>query len=505
MFSVFSSLMIGRRGDLLAMIAGLLLPFAFAPYGLFPLAVISQALLYMLWRKVSPGRGFWRGWLYGLGMFGAGVYWVQISIHQFGLPVLAFSVSMTVLFVAFLALYPALAGWGVARLAAAGQARHYLWICPVAWTLVEWLRGWLFTGFPWLDLGYSQIDSPLRGYAPILGVYGITLLTAISGGALPCLLRRPLSMLILLVAVWAGGGLLAGHDWTRPAAAPFKVALLQGGIAQSVKWDPAQRDATIKHYLKLSAGQWDSRLIVWPETAVPAFYTQMRPFLAALTQRALATGTDVLIGLPYDEETDHHDRYYNSIMSIGATPGRYDKRHLVPFGEYLPFDAWLRPMLDFLKIPMSDFSAGTHDPVTLTAAGIPVGISICYEDAFGDEVARALPAAELLVNVSDDAWFGDSVAPHQHLQMARMRALETGRYLLRATNDGITAIIRPSGRIAARAPQFVAYTLAGEAQARTGATPYVRWGNRPIVGLLLLAGIAMVLVAWRARLAPNRR
>jgi apolipoprotein N-acyltransferase len=482
-----------------ALIAGLSLPFGFAPLGFYLLPMLSLAVLFRLWLGATTMRGLRYGWFYGLGMFGVGVYWVQISIHQFGLPVLAFSVSMTMLFVAFMALYPALAGWVAVRFPCISTPCRLLLLFPALWTLMEWVRGWLFTGFPWLNLGYSQIDSLLSAYAPIIGVYGVSFAVAMLAGAIALLsLRRWQGSIPILIAgalAWA----LNFQAWTQPEDEPVKVTLIQGGIDQAVKWEPSQRQTTIDHYLALTRPHWDTRMVIWPETAIPAFYSELQDFFAALHTEAIGHGSAVLIGVPYNPPNDQ-GRYYNSVIGLGAAAGRYDKRHLVPFGEYIPFGDLLKPVFFFLKIPMSDFSRGNPAQAMINAGGIPLGISVCYEDAFGEEVIDALPAARMLVNVSNDAWFGDSIAPHQHLEMARMRARETGRYLLRATNNGITAIIDAQGHITARAPQFVPYALTGQAVAYAGSTPYVRFGNLPI--LIVLAGaliMAMPPLVRRSR------
>ncbi len=487
-------------GDLPALVAGLVLPLGFAPYGWYPLTVASLAVLFRLWLHSPPVRAFRHGWIYGLGMFGGGVYWIQISIHQFGLPVLAFSVSMTALFVAFMALYPALAGWLSARLPCASMYRRLLLLFPALWTLIEWLRGWLFTGFPWLTLGYSQIDGPLSAYAPLGGVYSVSLAAALLAGSLAALSLRRWGGIIPFLLVGGLAWPLDSRSWTGPDGPAARVALIQGGIEQAVKWDPAQRQETIDHYLALTRPHWNLRLVIWPETAIPAFYSELQDFFQALHAAAAARGSAMLIGVPYNPPHDQ-GRYYNSVIALGTGAGRYDKRHLVPFGEYIPFGDLLKPVLFFLKIPMSDFSRGDPVQPLINAGGIPVSVSVCYEDAFGGEIIPALPAARLLINVSNDAWFGDSIAPHQHLEMARMRARETGRYLLRAANNGITAIIDARGRVVARAPQFVPYALTGEALPYAGATPYVRFGNAPV--LLLLAGALLVAVVPAAR-RPRR-
>ncbi len=478
----------------LALGGGLLLPLAFAPFGLWPLALLAMALLFHCWTGATVRQAAWRGWLFGLGLFGLGVSWVQVSIHQFGLPSYLFSVPVTLLFVSFMALYPALCGALVGFLAGRlPPALQWILLMPALWVLGEALRGWLLTGFPWLQLGTSQIDSALGGYSPLGGVYLTGFLCALSGGLLLTGLRtrrERVPALLLLALIWGGGGWLRGQAWTEPAGPPLEVAVVQGAVPQAIKWAPGQLEPTRRLYLELSRpffGRAD--LVLWPETALPAFEHRIRPFLEAVDELAKVSGTDLVLGLPVREG---RGRYYNALLSVGRSPGRYYKRHLVPFGEYLPLKAWLGGPLHFLRIPMSDFSAGHGRPL-LEAAGRVLGASICYEDAFADEVIEALPQAQLLVNVSNDAWFGDSLAPHQHLQIARQRALETGRYLLRATNTGISAVIGPQGRLLARSEQFRPQAITAQVLPLQGETPFVRHGSAPVlVGLLLL----VLLLAW---------
>ena len=469
---------------------------AFAPFSLGPIALLSLALLFHLWRHPArAGLNGWTGFAFGLGLMGFGVSWVRISIAQFGGVTLPMAVLITALFVLVVAGYFALLGWLAGRLRGPDDRVWLVLTLPALWTLVEWLRGWLFTGFPWLSMGYSQLGLPLDGYAPVLGVFGVSLLLALSAGLLNLWPRWPAILALLLL--WAGGLGLQAVGWTGPTAEPLRVSLIQGAIPQDQKWLREMREPSIRLYLDMTESVADSRVVIWPETAVPAFAAEVEDsLLAPLDARLRAQGRDLLLGI-VDGELD--GAYFNAMLSLGAS-GRdqYHKRHLVPFGEYLPFDRWTRPVLDWLHIPMSDFTAGGNGSPVLTLAGQPVGVNICYEDAFAAEVMRALPEATLLVNASNDAWFGDSLAPHQHLEIARMRALESGRYLLRATNTGISAIIDPRGRLRATSPQFRPAILSDTVQPMRGATPFVFWGNRAVVGLALLMLLA---AAWRQRVA----
>lgn len=483
------------RGDGVALAAGALVPLGFAPFGWFPLPLLGIALALLSWLAVPPRRGFWRGWLFGLGQFGFGVGWVHISIHQFGGNSLPTALAITFGLVAFLALYPALLATLLAWL---WQRDRVLWrvvlALPAAWLVLEWLRGWLLTGFPWLTLGVSQIDAPLAALAPLGGSLAVGFAAALSAGLLWALAAAVnssgrLLALLLLTVLWGGLWGWGGRDWTEPAGTPFRASLVQGNIAQTRKWLPEELGTTLDLYRQLTESTWASRLVVWPETAVPVFYEEVADgYLDELQQAARRHGTDLLLGIPYRDRAS--DRYYNAML--GLTAGEhafYFKRHLVPFGEFLPLRNLLGEALRFLHVPMADFSRGPVEQPPLRLAGQPIGITICYEDVFSAEVRRALPQATLLVNVSNDAWFGDSIAPHQHLQIARMRALEVGRTLLRGTNTGISAIIGPRGEVRAQSPQFQVDVLHGMVEPRRGATPYVRFGDGPVVGLALLLGL----------------
>ena len=482
-----------RLGDFLAVIAGASLPLAFAPYSLFPIAVLSPALLFLLWQNISTKRAFLRGWLYGVSLFSVGTSWVHISFYQFGGVSLIGAIFLTTLFVFVLATYPALLGAALTRFFPKNTSSKLLIVLPAAWTLMESLRGWLFTGFPWLSLGYSQIDSPLNGFAPILGVYGVSWIIALSASILVFAFQSHLNIkkqflaLTVFVTIWSSGWLLSSFSWTQAVDNPLKVALVQGNIPQEFKWLEGNQIPSMRRYLELSQENRDADIIIWPETAIPLFYSELQKYLPefskALVAEHLNYKTDFLIGIPVQKPDG---RYFNSVASIGKEPGLYYKQHLVPFGEYIPFQIVFGNLLKLLNVPMSEFSAGNGEETTLKSAGQVIGVSICYEDAFGELVRNGLPAARLLVNVSNDAWFGDSVAPHQHLEIARMRALETGRYLLRATNTGISAVIDAKGKITEQAPQFKIITLRAIAQPYEGITPYVRFGNAFLLSFLLL-------------------
>jgi apolipoprotein N-acyltransferase len=425
---------------------------------------------------------------------------VYVSLHDFGSMPAPVAAGVTLLFCAYLALYPA------AALAFALRVRSsWLRRCaafPAAWVLGEWIRGWLFSGFPWLAIGYSQApSSPLAGLAPILGVYGVGLALMVSAGLLLQALR-PLSgrrahPLVILALLWIASAGLQAVTWTRPSGAPIAVALLQGNVPQSMKWRPEQVAATLTLYERMIR-QTNAELIVLPETALPLFLQQVpADFLESAAEHARAHGADILLGLP---ERGRGDEYFNSVVSIGVSPTQvYRKSHLVPFGEFVPLRPLFGPVVAAMAIPLTDFSRGALDQRPLAIAGQRVAVNICYEDAFGEEIIRQLPEATLLVNVSNVAWFGDSIAPLQHLQIAQMRAIETGRPMLRATNSGMTAVVDASGHIVDAAETFRTEIVEAKVTGRTGATPYVRFGDAPV---LLLA---MSLLGLAAATALRRR
>jgi apolipoprotein N-acyltransferase len=482
-----------RAGLLLAALAGGVMPLAYAPFGWWPVAWLSLAALFALCRTVSPRVAAGRGFAFGLAWFGGGVHWIFISCHRYGNMDVASAAACTALLVAYLALFPALALYAARRLGGA-----FLLAAPGAFGLAEWLRAWLLTGFPWLAPGYSQIDSPLGAWAPVAGVAGVGLALTVAAAALVALIqspRRPWLALFTLTLIGAGALPLQDREWSTPAGPALDVALLQGNVEQQMKWDPAHFEATLKRYLDLTAAQRDADVIIWPENAIPALPSEVPDgYFDAV--RAAAGRSAVLIGMP----TGTLDgAYYNAIAQITVPGGEYRKRHLVPFGEYVPLKRQIGPLLDVLAVPMSDFASGGAGQAPLEVAGTPVAASVCYEILFPQEM-RVGAAAGWLVNVSNDAWFGDSIAPPQHLDIARMRARELARPIARATNTGITAVIDARGRVTARAAPFTVTTLRGQIVPQRGLTPFARYGEAPVIVLC----VALCALAWRRTCRPAR-
>lgn len=494
-----------NRNNGLALLAGLCCVAGFAPFGVFVLPIVALSVLFALWQSAAARRqAAYLGFFFGLGLFCAGVSWIYIALHDYGDMPAWLAAPAVLLFAAFLSLFTALAGYLQARFDASHGWRMVLGM-PAAWVLIEWLRGMIFTGFPWLTLGYAQSDSPLAGYAPLLGAYGVSLVAAVSAALLVLLWRERASRrgkiaLALLSLLWVSGELLRHVSWTQPYGAPVSVALVQGNVSQDVKFREDQLDDTLARYRRL-ATQYPARLTVLPETAFPVFREQVpQDLVDALRDHARRNDGDVLAGMFERDNTG----YYNSVVAIGASenafaaePPHYRKHHLVIFGEFIP----LRPLFgwfinDVLNIPMGDLARGGVRQAPLEVAGQRVAVDICYEDVFGEEIVAALPEATLLVNATNDGWYGNSHAAAQHNQMSRFRAMEAGRMMLRATNTGVSAFIGVDGRILQQLPQHRTGVLLGSAQGYTGMTPYARIGNAAV---LLLIAAQLFACFWLRR------
>ncbi len=479
------------QGNIIALLAGMALPLAFSPFHYYPVAVISLMLLFLSLQGLTAKQAAVRGYLFGLGFFGVGISWVYVAIHDFGGSGILLAGLLTAVFVAFLAIFVGLITWGSKKLTGPVLTSwDYLLLLPVAWLVFEWIKIVFLTGFPWLELGVSQIDGPLRGYTPIIGVLGVSLLVTFSAGLLAVVWQLKRWWLIsVFVVIWFAGYSLNSIVWTHPVADEIKVSIIQGNVPQATKWDPKQIFKTLALYQARTEQHWDSDLIVWPENATPIFYHQAKKlFFDPLGELAKQNNTDLLIGLPV--KADDSDAYFNSMMSLGSSHEFYYKRHLVPFGEFVPF-AWLRGLIAFFDLPMSSFEQGPEAQGLFDVAGQKIGASICFEDVFSNEILTALPEATILVNASNNGWYGDSFAPHQHLQISQNRALETGRPIVRATTNGISAFIDEQGYIQIRSQQFKEQVLTAMVQPRQGATPYVAFGQWTVFLLSLF-----MLMIW---------
>jgi len=493
---------LARRGSLIALVAGAGTSFAFAPYGLSFLGWIGPAVLFLLWEYEAPRDAARTGFWFGAALFGAGTWWIYTAVHDFGQAPAWLAIFLLAALLAIKGAYYALLGYVVVRIAPDPSPRRSLYLIPAAWTLMDWLRGWLFTGFPWLQLGYTQSDTPLAGLSTAGGIHFVTFATAATAGALIVVFRqggRARIAAIAFVAVfWIAGWLLGGHEWTKPTGQPVSVALLQGAIPQDEKWLVSNRGATLEKFRELNREALGARIIVWPESAIPLIASDAKVYLDGIRRESEARGSDVMLGLLDFDPAKEVVR--NGLYSMSKDgDGWYYKRRLVPFGEFFPVPKAVRQWMRLHSLPYYDMTPGPEAQSPLEAGGERLSATICYEDAYGADQLAELPDSTLLVNVTNNAWFGDSSAPHQQLQMARFRAIEAGRFLMRATSNGITAIIAPDGKLAATIPQFQPGILKATVQPRTGLTPYARTGNWPILSFAFLVLVAFVIARIRAR------
>jgi apolipoprotein N-acyltransferase len=495
-------------GLLAAAIAGALSLFSFEPFGWWPLQFVVLAyFFYQVGMGSSVRRATLLGWAFGFGWSVAGMHWLYIAMNRFGglaAPLAAMGIVLLGLYMGLFGAFAAAGATWLRKRWTLPVPAFLLLVLPVCWGVSEWMRGWVFTGFPWASSGYAHDTAPLGGFAPILGVYGIGVLVAVCAACLTMLTqRRKLPALGLFAALLLAGWGLKHIVWTHPAGKPLTVRLLQGDIPQQEKFDQAHLiDILVRYRDMMTAAPAD--LIAAPETAIPVLARYLPPdYLAAFNDYAARTGSTFMFGIPLGNGGDD---YANSVAGIGpqGQAYRYDKHHLVPFGEFVPPGFhWFTRMMD---IPLGDMSRGAAVQPAFTVKDQRVLPNVCYEDVFGEEIARnlreAAAPATVLLNVSNLAWYGESVAIPQHLQISRMRTLETGRPMLRATNDGATAIIDGRGNVQERIPYYQQGTLAARVQGMAGSTPYIRFGN-----LLFLALSALLLggawLAGRGRRRPG--
>ncbi len=488
----------------LAVCSGLMLPLSFAPTHWWVMAIVTLTLLYGLIQQSTPRQALWLGWLFGLGYFGIGVHWVYFSLHLFGAAIAPLAVVMTMVFVLVMTVFPALTCWLWARYRVVGTPLRNVLLFAAIWVLSELLRGRLMDGFPWILIGYSQTSGPMGDFAPLMGVYGISFLVVFVSASLFTVLSGSLRQRVVALAC-VGGVILSAAtastlSFSAPVGEPVNVRLVQGNIAQEMKFSPGRLKHAIELYTSMTSREAldDIDLVVWPETAIPTYFDRVEMSMRRFVTLMDARGIDVLSG---GFQRDGDD-VYNAVRQLGGDRAVYRKRHLVPFGEYMPLRFLLDFAARFIDIPMSDLAADTRPHVPLRLQGTSVGVSICYEDVYGEEMRALLPDSEMLVNVSNDAWFGDSSAPHQHEQKARMRAREFARPLIRVTNTGISSAMDYKGNILGRIRHDEADILDVQIQPRSGTTPYVRTGNWPV---LIVALSLCLWLAWpRLRRTPGQ-
>jgi apolipoprotein N-acyltransferase len=487
---------------ILAALLGSTMPIAFAPLSIWPLGILLPALLIALAdTQHSLRRVILIGWVFGLGYFGFGVYWLYNSLHDFGNASPPMAAALAALMIICISLFPALTlvSW---KLAQRALGQWTIWLLPLLWFAFEWLKGWILTGFPWLSLGYSQVDSPLHGFASFIGVYGLGAVCVLLSVALIRVVRNRQYLHITLLVLIPGLAIsIQNIDWTEPQSTPLRVTIVQGNIPQEIKWQYDQRQNIFDIYWRETNKNWDSDLIVWPETAIPGRSESIeQSVLIPMATAATQQGSSILTGVVVSES--EKNIFYNSMLLLGSSQGAYHKRHLVMFGEYYPLRWLLDFMRSFIDIPYSDLTSGPRNQPLMSVNETRLGVSICFENVFSRDIMIALPEANLLVNASNDAWFGDSLAPHQHLQIAQMRALETGRAMVRSTNTGISAFIDYRGRIIESTEQFKTQSITRDMVGRMGVTPFYYFARvQGLLAALILVVLLIFVFRFRSLLA----
>ena len=483
---------------LIAFFLGCGMALGFAPFGLSLLPPLLILPLLFVFMTVSPRDASAHAFWFGLGMFLTGTYWIYISVHIYGNAALWIALLLMVGLSLIMAVFLSAAGWLISRLSH-GESWLLLLVAPSSWVFIEWLRGWVLTGFPWLALGYAQIDSLYAGWAPVLGVYGVSFMLMVSTSAvIVALMTSGVQRVIGLAAIvlpWLLGGMLMFFDWTEPTGKAMRTTIVQAGVSQDKKWNRDQLQPIMKFYRNSTLRVPDSEIIVWPEVAIPALDDQVGNFINLIENDIRPRKQSVVFGiLERSYEDSAEGDVYNSVFIVGGEQRQaYRKRHLVPFGEYFPVPESVREWMRLQNLPHSDLAAGHEiQPLLVAANGTTIAVAICYEDAYGAEQLYALPDADILVNVSNDAWFGDSIAPHQHLEIARMRALEVGRNAIRSTNTGISAFIGFDGELIATGKQFEPQVMTASIGPRRGLTPYANRGNWPVIGF----SVAIIGLFW---------
>ena len=500
-----------NKQNWLCFFAGFSLVFAYAPFSQYYLAFFLPAITFYQLNNLAPKQAAKLTSLFAFGWFVSGLSWVHVSIDQFGGLPLAASLALILVFCLYLAIFPALSAYLAAYFSAKKQLN--LWLLPSFWLIGEYLRSVVLTGFPWLSLGYSQIDSPLANYAPVIGEVGVTALIIFIN---ICLVKVviafkannvkasgfPITFILVLFAFSYG---LSKIHWIKPTGQVVKVALVQGNVEQAIKWAPEQEWPTMLKYIDLTRQHYDADIIIWPESAIPAIEPAVQEYLNMVNRSALLNESAIITGiLNYNFESKE---YFNSLITLGKKQAddeqgyyynhsnRYSKNHLLPIGEFVPFQELLRPIAPLFNLPMSSFSRGEYVQQNLMANGLQLLPLLCFEIAFPHQLSANLTQqTDILLTVSNDAWFGNSHGPHQHMEIARMRALEFGRPLLRSTNNGITAVVDHRGDFIARLPQFEEAVLTAEVPLVSGSTPYSQWPRLILLLMVLLPFIIIILL-----------
>lgn len=495
-------------GSSVALAAGASLTLSFSPFGWWPVAILAPAVLMGLWDGANPRRAAVLGFWFNFGTFSVGTYWLYISLRLIGHAPIPLALLLMLGLAAVMGSYHALLGWVTSKYFPARGAVRWMVGIPAAWLLLEWWRSWFLTGFGWLALGYSHTDNWLGGLAPVVGQYGLGYLTLVMAGALVGLTigqaRERIASGALIVAIWGAAFLLRGVEWTQPSGKPITVAVVQGAVPQDEKWIAGNLEGILELYKTRTREAHGADLIVWPEAAIPDLVNYHIEYFRDVYAEASAKGSSLVMGALRAEVNPKtgEEEVFNSVLAMDrSTPGVgwHNKHHLVPFSEFFPVPGFIRKWLRLQGLPYSSFNRGAAQQEPLEAAGQRIAAGICYEDAYGSTLLPVIPTATMLLNVTNDSWFGHSTARYQHLQISRLRAMETGRPMVRAANDGVSAVIGARGEIVATAPEYEANVMRARVQPRIGLTPYARTGNWPMVCLALVFSIAAAWFGRRAR------
>ncbi|ART79812.1 apolipoprotein N-acyltransferase [Oceanisphaera avium] len=497
--------------SLIALLSGVIGVFAFSPFDYWPLALVSLFGLYASTQNLAPKLAAKRAFIWAFGFYLYGLWWIHNSMTLFGGIPLWVAFLLVALLAAYLSLYTAAAIWLAQRLVPA-RAWRALLVLPALLIAADWLRGWVLTGFPWLWFGYSQVDGPLAALAPLAGVQGISWLLIFSAASVWLLLQRHFRWWpsVATLVLWGLAVGASSLSWVTPTQ-ESRFALVQGNIEQSLKWIPGHLEQSLQRYINLTLPLRDADVVIWPESALPSSEQELAPWLQQVDRLMRERGQSLITGLVSQPDSGET---YNSVITLGknAIPyqlehsNRYYKQHLVPIGEFVPFGDLLRPLAPFFNLPMSSFAKGQAGQPDLSVAGQQLSVAICYEVAFPGLVrANTKPDTDYLLTVSNDTWFGQSIGPWQHQQIARMRALELGRPLIRATNNGVTLVTDEKGQIQAQYPQFTMGVLQAKVMGTTGLTPYASFGSAPLMAWLLISALVGITQGRRQYYGHQQR
>ncbi len=474
--------------DVAALVAGALFPLSLSPFDFWPIALVAPVALFWVARSGSTWRTVLRFYLFNLGMFTVGVSWIFVSIHNYGGASVPLAAALVGSFVAAYSLVCVPLAYVYARFFRQSDISQVIGFVAL-WVLQEWLRSWFLTGFPWLFLGYGVMETPIVNFAPYVGVFGVSFVSVLAMlSVLIAFERQKVAWVLPFMLVLTLGFVLERIPLTSPDGS-IDVSLIQGNVDQHVKWRPENRLPILNLYRQATEDEWGRDLVVWPEASITIFREYATEYLDQLDKEGKAMDTSLVLGIP---DRNDEGRFLNTLVAVGEGNGRYIKRRLVPFGEYVPLEQYLRGVISFFDLPMSRNRSGPANQPPILVGEHVVSASICYEVVYPDLVRQAAESPALLLTVSNDTWFGTSIGPWQHLQMAQMRALENGRSMVRATNNGVTAVINHRGKLVASLPQFEAGILRQSVELRRGDTPFHRYGSWPVLGLCLM----MLLLCW---------